>query len=592
MANPSPHRGSVALTLAVWASTIAIVIVTGRAIRTLPPSASIAAAERAPALWLARDAIHDAHLPDLRRPYWPEHRDTVERFYANRGFTPAWTRKGRPTQSAHAAIDVLERARDRGLEPEDYDAGRWTARVSALRHGRVTERDRARFDLALTVSVLRYASDLAHGRVGQHRPGARLAAVTAATPTLDLAEVLEQLAADSPARVADRLASLEPPDPQYRRLLDVLRRYRELQRSETTAPAPLDDDEVIRPGDRVADLRRLVELLTRLGDLERAHPIVRRVRRSRAEDVMLYDAEVVDAVKRFQRRHGLVPDGEIGAGTLRRLSIPLERRVRQIELALERWRSTPRQLERPVIVVNLPEFRLRAFDEAGQVAFTTKVVVGRAGGHQTPLFADRMRTVVFRPSWYVPASLARREIVPELEKDPERLAREGYQILGASGRDLDPDILADLRSGALRLRQRPGPGNALGPVKFVFPNRWNVYLHGTPKTSGFARARRDLSHGCIRVADPIGLAEWVLRDHPDWDRKRILDAVALDQRERAVTLDAPLSVQLAYHTVVVDENGEVLFLDDLYGHDARLERALRRRHAAGAGRTLQIAAAY
>jgi murein L,D-transpeptidase YcbB/YkuD len=208
------------------------------------------------------------------------------------------------------------------------------------------------------------------------------------------------------------------------------------------------------------------------------------------------------------------------------------------------------------------------------VAIETYVVEGRARIHDTTLYSETKLTVVFHPSWNVPASITAREIVPEIEKDPEHLAKEGYEIVGAADRELDAATLADLRSGTLKLRQRPGRGNALGPVKFLFPNKWNVYLHGTPATAGFARARRDLSHGCIRVADPVGLAEWVLQGQPEWSHEAILDTLSGRRNEVAVTLDEPIPVHLVYHTVVASEDGEVLFRDDLYGHDARLERAL------------------
>jgi murein L,D-transpeptidase YcbB/YkuD len=543
----------------------------------------------APTVSLARDAILDAHLTELRFADWPEHRDAVERLYVNRGFTPLWIRKGHPTKSALEVIDLLEGADAVGLTAEDYDAGRWTERVNELRDDGATEVGRARFDLALTVSVMRYASDLHRGRIDPRPLGFRLGSEDSPATSFDLATLAEELSATSDVEAL--LASIAPPHPEYRRLLDVLDRYRELARTEeATPPTPFVASGVIEPGDVYADLPRLAELLARLGDLRRVDDQDARTddqdRRVgdqdpqdgtlSATDDTLYAGEIVEAVVRFQRRHGLDPDGKIGEQTLEQLSTPLARRVRQIELALERWRWQPARLERPAIVVNLPEFRLRAFDERGQVAFTTDVVVGRAGRQDTPVFAERMLTVVFRPGWYVPASITSREIVPEIEKDPFHLAREGYEILGAEGtRDLtSPKTLSDLRRGALRLRQKPGRRNALGPVKFLFPNRWNVYLHGTPSTKGFTRARRDLSHGCIRVADPLGLAEWVLRDQPEWTLNRILETVSGTRDEVGVELDTPLPVHLVYDTVVVTEDGEVRFLDDLYGHDARLERAL------------------
>ncbi|HVR29456.1 MAG TPA: L,D-transpeptidase family protein [Thermoanaerobaculia bacterium] len=579
---------ALAIALAAMAAT-AIVVIAGCATGS-PPAVDPTSARRGapldtardavpaptPIVWLARDAILDAHLPELRWPDWPQQRDAVERFYADRGFTPAWTRKGRPTKATLAVIDLLERAGASGLTAEDYDAGRWAQRVEELADDGVTDGDRARFDLALTVSVMRYASDLHRGRVDPRRLGLELGSGDSAETSLDLPGIVDELAATSEVEAV--IASLEPPHPEYRRLLDLLRRYRELARvEEATASTPLAAEGVIRPGDPYADLPRLAALLTRLGDLRGADRLAPGGTLSEADGETLYEGEIVEAVERFQRRHGLEPDGKVGKETLERLSTPLARRVRQIELALERWRWLPARLDRPAIVVNLPEFRLRALDGTGRVAFTTDVAVGRAQRHETPVFAELLRTVVFRPGWYVPASITRREILPELEKDPSHFSREGYEILGAESGDLTPETLSDLRRGALRLRQRPGPGNAMGPVKFLFPNRWSVYLHGTPSTEGFARARRDLSHGCMRVADPIGLAEWVLRDQPEWSRDRILEAVAGPRNELAVKLDPPLPVQVVYHTVVTTEDGEVLFLDDLYGHDARLEQALERR---------------
>lgn len=554
----------------------------------------------APTLSLVRDAILDAHLDELRLASWPQYRDAVERFYTSRDFTPAWIRKGRPTEAALEVIELLEQAYDDGLTAEDYDAGLWDDRVSRLQADATTDVDRARFDLALTVSLMRYANDLHRGRIDPLELGSELVSADAREETIDPAAAAEELAATS--KIDAFVASLSPPDPEYERLLAALRQYRELARDEVETLPRFVTDDVIRPGDAYPDLARLEELLSRLGDLHRADLVGRDATVLEADqetlyDGAIYDGAIVEAVMRFQRRHGLEPDGKIGKETQEQLSTPLARRVRQIELALERrrWqRTSPAGSvdgagEGPAIVVNVPEFRLRAFDRTGLVAFTTNVVVGRAERTETPVFTELMRTVVFRPSWHVPASITRREIVPELEKDPSHLEREGYEIVGGDGGDeSDLTTLTDLRRGALRLRQRPGPGNALGPVKFLFPNRWNVYLHGSPSTKSFARARRDLSHGCMRVADPIGLAEWVLRDQPDWDREQILDAVAGPQEDVTVTLETPIPVHVVYHTVVTAEDGEVFFLDDLYGHDARLELALEQRQLDSGDRAARL----
>jgi len=555
----------------------------------------------APTVSLVRDAILDARLSELSIASWPEHRDAVERFYTDRGFTTAWIRKGRPTQNALDVIDLFGNASAVGLTPDDYDAGRWADRVDRLGSGDAAEIDRARFDLALTVCLVRYLADSHRGRIDPRTLGFETDLADSPPDTFDPVAVLEELSTTS--KIDAVIASAAPSAPEYRRLVDALGRYRELARTEGETAPRFAARHVIRPGDTYADLPRLSALLARLGDLGTAEPIDEsRATLTEADAGTLYQGAIVEAVARFQRRHGLDPDGKIGKETQEQLSIPLARRVRQIELELERLRWQQRTLagrangrgveEGPAIVVNVPEFRLRAFDRSGQETFATDVVVGKAGRTETPIFTERMRTVVFRPGWYVPASITSREIVPEIEKDPTHLEREGYEILSDDGSDAgdadDVATLSDLRSGALRLRQKPGPQNALGPVKFLFPNRWNVYLHGTPSTKGFARARRDLSHGCVRVADPIGLAEWVLRDQPDWDREHIQEAVAGPRDELAVKLAKPIPVHFEYHTVMVAEDGEVFFLDDLYGHDVRLERALARRHVDGANRVTEV----
>ncbi|HUP22765.1 MAG TPA: L,D-transpeptidase family protein [Thermoanaerobaculia bacterium] len=250
--------------------------------------------------------------------------------------------------------------------------------------------------------------------------------------------------------------------------------------------------------------------------------------------------------------------------------------VAHIELALERWRWLPRDLDGPAIFVNVPEFRLRAYGISGAPELEMKVVVGDARGSATPLFGSAMRTVVFQPQWYVPKSIVRGELVPSEEREPGYLEARGYDILDHHGRvsdsPMDEATLYGLRAGQLGLRQRSGPGNALGKVKFLFPNPYSVYLHDTPTRSAFERDRRDLSHGCVRVADPNALARWALRDVPGWTDDRVAKALA-GYATLSVELPSPIRVVMVYHTTVVDENG-VRFLPDLYGHDATLREAI------------------
>jgi murein L,D-transpeptidase YcbB/YkuD len=290
----------------------------------------------------------------------------------------------------------------------------------------------------------------------------------------------------------------------------------------------------------------------------------------------------VDAVKHFQERHGLDVDGRIGKRTWQELNTPLIDRVRQLGLTLERWRWVPQSFPRPPVVVNIPEFRLRAFDESYRTELQMKVVVGQAyHGHQTPVFSANMTQVIFRPYWNVPLSIQLAELVPKLEKDAAYLAKNRYEVVTlqdtfVSNGVVDKDTLARLRSGELRIRQIPGPDNALGLVAFMFPNEYAVYLHSTPATELFSRSRRDFSHGCILVEKPRELAEWVLQYQPEWTPQRIADAMNGD-KTLYVKIEKPIPVLIVYATAVVLANGEVRFFEDIYGQDARLLRLLAQR---------------
>jgi murein L,D-transpeptidase YcbB/YkuD len=259
----------------------------------------------------------------------------------------------------------------------------------------------------------------------------------------------------------------------------------------------------------------------------------------------------------------------------------MARRVRLLELALERLRWLPVPADGPVIVVNLAAFRLWAFDRAGGVSRpgpSMKVVVGRALRSQTPVLGEELRYLIFRPYWNIPPSIARNETVPAARRDPGYLAANDMEIVAADRDDspvfpATPDNLARVGAGGLRIRQRPGPKNSLGRIKFIFPNNANVYLHDTPARGLFALERRDLSHGCVRVAEPVALAEWALRGVPGWTRERIEKAMS-EGPPQQVNLPAPIPVILFYATAAVDARGQAAFFEDIYGHDRRLDERL------------------
>jgi murein L,D-transpeptidase YcbB/YkuD len=359
---------------------------------------------------------------------------------------------------------------------------------------------------------------------------------------------------------------------QYDALRSMLARYRSLAADATLRP-PEFPSSVVHPGDRFAGAATLRRWLAAVGDVP---PNVT------ASTTSEYSPDLVDAIQRFQQRHGLETDGVLGKATVAALQVPLAWRARQIEFALERLRWLPDFTDAPLVVVNIPMFRLWAWDSAPPTeppALTTGVIVGRALNTQTPVFVEQMRQVIFRPYWNVPDSILRGEILPKLARDPQYLRRQNMEIVrqwddDARAIDGGEGTIQALRRGELRVRQRPGPENSLGLVKFVFPNTNNVYMHGTPAQELFARSRRDFSHGCVRVEDPLTLAEWALRDEPEWSREAIQAAMG-GARTMTVTLRRPIQVILFYTTAaVMPEDGTVHFADDIYRHDARLDQSL------------------
>jgi murein L,D-transpeptidase YcbB/YkuD len=494
---------------------------------------------------LAGDAAHASRA--AASPY--DERAWLERFYGARGYAPAWT-----DAAAAQARDLLGKAGEHGLPAQDYDPGALAARMHA--HGAVAADDAADQDAALTLALLRYLADLHAGRTHSDFAAAR---VVDPVPLLQRALADHDLAAAVDA-AAPRLAI-------YHRLKATLAQYRKLALQPAPALPALPPGRAIEAGAAYAGARDLVARLALLGDL--------------AADAVpqdgTYSDELAQAVKRFQDRHGLAADGKLGRQTLAALNVPLAARVRQIELSMERLRWLPDLSGGPFIAINLPSFRLWAFKAAGAApVLATRVIVGKAVRTQTPLFIGTLRYIEFNPYWNVPPSILRAEIVPALLRDPGYLVKNDMEIVGAGAQTADAATLAALRAGALRVRQRPGPRNALGAIKFALPNSMNIYLHSTPARNLFARSRRDFSHGCIRVEDTEALADFVLGDQAGWNRATIAAAMA-PGRSRTVQLMAPMPVVIFYTTAIVDGDGRALFPEDFYRLDGALERSLAAR---------------
>jgi len=484
-----------------------------------------------------------------------------------------WFAGAVPHPALLPAVETLVHVDTQGLEPVDYDAPRMAEKCRAATEGATySTTERALFDVALTVAAMRLLSTLHEGRVDPRLVGFDY---DVSAKRLDLAALLRSTrdAGGLPAAIA----IAEPHFPVYRRLVKALADYRALAAAGEPEPVPAlgTRQKKVEPGRPWAGVASLAARLRRYGDLPAGAAEPGRA----ADGTPVYGGELVDAVKRFQGRHALEPDGVIGPGTIAALNVPAAARVRQIELALERERWLPETRREPHVFVNVPLFRLWAYDpDRPDEPLRMKVVVGKTLGHETPIFVERMEYVIFRPYWNPPPSIVRSEIVPKARQDASYLDRQDMEIV-ASGDERAPALpptpgnLDKVAAGTLFVRQRPGEKNALGLVKFIFPNSENVYMHGTPAQALFARARRDFSHGCIRLEDPARLAQWVLRDEPGWTRERI-DAAMKGDRPTQVNLKRKLTVFLFYDTAYVDSKGVVFFADDYYGHDARLEKAL------------------
>ena len=483
---------------------------------------------------------------------------------------PVWVdTTGGPNASARDALRLLADAGADGLAPRDYQAAELAEQAAALAvaPGAAASRQPA-FERDLEAATQRYLHDLHLGRINPRALGFRVARPGAAAP--DFAALLQ--AAAAAGRLPQVVAELRPQLGQYAKLREALARYRVLAADGSLGHLPVAAP--VKRGETYRGGAALHRLLVALGDLPADAPPP-----TDREDAML-----TEGVRRFQNRHGLAADGVIGRATLAALNVPLAHRVQQLELTLERLRWLPDLGARPFVGINIPMFRLWAWDPAAPVgaSISMGVVVGRALNTQTPVLSEEMRYLIFRPYWNVPRSILRNEVLPALARDPGYLQRNDMEIVRGGGDDAQAvaasnENLAALREGGLRLRQRPGPKNSLGLVKFIFPNDANVYLHDTPAAQLFGRARRDFSHGCVRVEDPVALAHWVLKDEPGWTRERIEAAMAGTSSLR-VDLTRPLPVILFYMTAMVMPADQTLhFVDDIYRHDTRLARALATR---------------
>ena len=488
-------------------------------------------------------------------------------FYEHRVFKPLWSGGDEPLPQAETLLQSIKDAGREGLNPSDYhlkkievlldEASRRRQSSQPLDPGTLAD-----LDFLLSDAFLVYGNHLLHGRVD---PLSIKSTWFNFKKDRDLGTDLSTAVANN--QVEKTLLGFSPSSPGYSGLRKALEHYRALAASggwPTVPPGPS-----LKPGKNNQRILPLRERMMAEGYLAPEQNI--------GED--LFDKTLEAAVKTFQARNGLEIDGVVGPRTLEALNVPAEERVNQIEVNMERWRWLPHNLEDRYIMVNTADYSL-AVVEDGEPVLSMRVIVGLPYW-STPVFSATMTYLVFNPYWNVPPNIARKETIPDIRKNPDYLAENNMEIVSGYGSDIETIDPATIDWQTLspwrfpyRFRQRPGPKNSLGRVKFMFPNKFDVYLHDTPAKALFSRTRRNFSHGCIRIEKPMELAEYLLQDDPAWTREKILAELDTNT-EKIVRLTRPIPVHIMYWTAWANENGVAHFRKDIYERDVKVLQALR-----------------
>ncbi len=480
--------------------------------------------------------------------------DLLAQVYEERGFRPAWTDDGKVED---LLVAIRATAAD-GLDPADYHLDKLENVLDMIADGRELDTyERAALDIALTDSLIRLGYHQRFGKVNPYELDANwnfTRELGGRDPAVSLKGALEGDA------LPEYLAELFPRAELYQDLQRHLAEHRRIAEAGGWPTVP--EGNTLRAGDTDPRLGVLAERLEITGDLERG---------VRAD---VYGGALEAAVKNFQERHGLDADGIVGPATLRAMNVPVEQRIDQLRINLERARWVLDNLEDNFVIVNIAGFRAYVYRDREPV-WSTRVVVGKTY-HKTPVFKSEMKYIVFNPTWTVPYSIATKEMLPAVRRDPNYLPSRNFIVKNRSGDIVDPATIdwanVSPRSFPYTFVQQPGTSNALGEIKFMFPNQYSVYLHDTPSKSLFARAGRTFSHGCVRVENPFDFAE-VLLGPDGWDAEKV-QAERMRRETRSIFLSEPMPVLLLYWTAEVGPDGEVHFYDDVYERDQAILTAL------------------
>ncbi|MEO7028177.1 MAG: L,D-transpeptidase family protein [Acidobacteriaceae bacterium] len=531
---------------------------------------------------LATNVQHVVNSPQLAILKWSNYSDfqpQVKQFYDARDWALAWTEDGQLTSQADEIIQAFSNSAQKGLKPEDYDASRWPQRIERIKAidrshdtSAAAQDQLAQFDAAMTITAMRYISNLHSGRVNPQHLNFDID-VPAKRAAFDLATFLNDHVVEADD-VGGELDAIEPQNAMYAGTERALQQYLALAKQQHATPsAPLST--IARPVsvDQPFPASALYPLASRLaleGDMPSPPAGLSTVG-------SIYTQDFADAVKHYQQRHGLTADGKLTQSTIASLNVPMDVRVQQLNLSLERWRWLDDTYVNPRLLENLAEFVVRAYEPDHSLAFKMKTVNGQAkGGHDTPIFTRTMKYVVFRPYWNVPPSIIKKELLGHIQRSGVGyLAEKNYEVTTSDGTPVANFSAKDIEHLRYAIREKPGPKNSLGLVKFMFPNEYDVYMHSTPEINLFGLTRRDRSHGCVRLEHADQMAAWVLRDQGDWDPDKIADAMnSEDKDNKTAGLKTPLPVVIFYLTATADEDGTIHFFDDIYDYDKQLQEFL------------------
>ncbi len=486
-------------------------------------------------------------------------------FYGRRKIQPAWMTGDRLNTKAEVLIETIGRADREGLDANTYHRDDIFTLLTDIEHSTVMDMSEpakfAELELLLTDALFSYGFNVSEGIV---EPNSSNFDWYIEKPKKDIPKILQGALNDD--RLEELVDRLQPRHSGYLRLKSALLKYQNIQKSGSWQQVPAGSK--IRKGDagkRIAALRLRLMASNDLEDLKNGNP----------ED---FDEALENGVKKFQARHGLKVDGVVGFNTLSALNVSLEDRIQQIKLNMERWRWLPQDLGARYILVNTADFRLEVIENE-QTLKTIRAIVGKKN-RPTPMLSRKMIYLELNPYWNIPHKIAVNDILPCIKKDPAYLMDKGIRIFEnwtADAKELNPGSIDWDKIGKdnfiYKLRQDPKSSNALGRIKFMFPNEFSIYLHDTPVRKLFDRTKRAFSSGCVRVEKPMELAAYLLSDNPKWDLQELIAAVD-SKKTRAISLPAPINIHILYWTAWVDKDGITQFREDIYGRDRQLNLAL------------------